>query len=113
MGHPLSRKSSENVRLSYRRAEAGLQEIEVAAFVRLLDMPREHPAIAALIAGLLCRQAFAAPCELCVGHLQRDGARWNIDCDGVAGSHQCQRPPDERFWRDVEDASTVAGAAHA
>src|SRR4051794_16410553 len=33
-----------NRRLSDRRAEAGFEEIEIAAFVGLLDVPREHPA---------------------------------------------------------------------
>jgi hypothetical protein len=39
---------SENYWLRHGRAEIRAQEIEVAAFTRLLDVLGEHPAIAAL-----------------------------------------------------------------
>ena len=41
-----------NHRLSHGRAESGLQKVEIAAFVGLLDVTGEHPAIAALEAML-------------------------------------------------------------
>src|SRR5256885_10982396 len=43
---PLTR--SEDVGLADRRTERGLEEIEVAALVGLQDVPRVHPAVAAL-----------------------------------------------------------------
>src|SRR4051812_14278404 len=42
---------SINCRLLHRRAKTGFEEVEVAAFICLADVPREHPAIAALEAG--------------------------------------------------------------
>src|SRR5580698_9798501 len=50
-------------RLSDRRAEIGLEEIEVAAFIGLADMAGEHPAIAALEAGLWLLPRRAALCH--------------------------------------------------
>src|SRR5258707_15206696 len=43
---------SINRRLADRRAKAGFEEIEVAAFTALFDVPGEHPAITALKAAL-------------------------------------------------------------
>src|SRR5690242_10074001 len=59
-GFSIGLSFSEDHRLGHRGAEIGLQEVEVAALVRLLDVLGEHPAIAALIAGRLLGQGGAA-----------------------------------------------------
>ena len=51
-GAPRNDGELVNRRLVDRRAEPGLEEIEVAAFIGLLDVAGEHPAIAALEARL-------------------------------------------------------------
>src|SRR5919202_1851408 len=66
--------SSVDRRLGHRRAEVGAQEVEVAALVRLLDVPREHPAVAALVARRRRGPGGAAAPQLRLGHLHADGA---------------------------------------
>src|SRR5215472_13052851 len=45
--------------------------------------------------------------------MQVDAARGDIDLDLIAGLHQRQRPADKALRRHVQNASAVAGAAHA
>src|SRR3954468_25101255 len=59
-----SRAPLINRRLLDRGAKAGFEEVEVAAFIGLPDMPREHPAIAALEARLRLLPFGAAFCKL-------------------------------------------------
>src|SRR5687767_8453953 len=66
--------ASKDGRLFNRLAEPGLEEVEVAALVGLLDVAREHPAVAALVAGLLWRQGGAASGQLRLRHLHADRA---------------------------------------
>src|SRR6195952_2987010 len=73
-------------RFGDRRAEFGAQEIEVAAFVGLLDVLGEHPAIAAFET---CRGRcpFRAPAgQFRVGYLHADAAGVDVDADDVAGA---------------------------
>src|SRR5579863_5207808 len=107
------RRLLKNRWLADRRAERGFEEIEVAAFIGLLDVPGEHPAIAARVArgGLLPYGTtlfqFGLP------HVEIDAARRDVERDLVAVFHQRQRPADIGFRRDMQDAGAVAGAAHA
>src|SRR5437879_105655 len=102
-----------NRRLADRRAETGLQEVEVAAVIGLLDVLCEHPAIAALEAALGLLPGGPALCELGFGYIQIDGARGDIERDAVAALHQRQRTADVGLRRDMQDAGAVAGSAHA
>ena len=68
------------------RAEAGLEEIEVAALVGLQDVLREHPAVAALVARRRRRPGGAAPRQLVVADLEVDAPRRDVDRDQVAGA---------------------------
>src|SRR5690348_14357564 len=100
-----------NHRLSDGRAETGFEEIEIAAFIGLLDVAGEHPAIAALEAAfgrLPCR---AAAGEFVLRHIEADAARRDVERDAIAAAHQRERPADIGFWRDMEDARAVARAA--
>src|SRR5205085_9463746 len=63
-----------NRRLLDRRAKAGLEEIEIAAFIGLFDVPREHPAIAAFEPRLRLLPFGAAFCELDFRHIEIDSA---------------------------------------
>src|SRR5437660_5433642 len=81
-------------RLVDRLAKSGLQKIEVAAFIGLLDVAGEHPAIAALVTRLRRLPCGAALCELSLRHIEVDGAGVDVERDLVAGSHQGQRPAD-------------------
>src|SRR5690349_13821007 len=96
-----------------RLAEAGLEEVEVAAFIGLLDMFREHPAIAALEAALGRLPFGSALGKLGLAHVETDGARGDIERDSVAVLHERQWPADKGFRRDVQNAGAIAGAAHA
>src|SRR5437763_10452913 len=82
---------SVNRRLADRRAEIGLQEVEVAAVIGLLDVLGEHPAIAALEAALGRLPVGAALFELGFRDLEIDGAGGNIERDAVAVPDQRQR----------------------
>src|SRR5258708_13160791 len=65
---------SINRRLADRRAKAGFEKIEITAFISLLDVASEHPAIAALetTRGLL--PFGTAFCQFGFAHLQIDPA---------------------------------------
>src|SRR3954462_3581958 len=99
--------------LADRRAEIGLEEVEVAAVIGLLDVLGEHPAIAALEAALGLLPGGAALVELGLRHIKIDGAGSDIERDAVAVPHQRQRSADIRLRSDVQNAGAVAGAAHA
>src|SRR5436190_11635589 len=73
-----------NRRLLHRLAKSGLQKIEVAAFIGLLDVAGEHPAVAALIAWLRRLPCGAALCELRLRHIEIDRAGADIERDLVA-----------------------------
>src|SRR5665213_2278927 len=81
-------------RFADRRAEIRLEEIEVAALIGLPDMAGEHPAIAALEAGLRLLPRRAAFCHFGLGDVEVDCARGDVERDLVAVSHQRQRPAD-------------------
>src|SRR5437868_15017995 len=83
-----------NRRLLHRRAKARFEEVEVAALVGLLDVPREHPAIAALEPRLRLLPCSAAFCKLGVRNIEIDGAGGNVERDAVAVLHQRQRTSD-------------------
>src|ERR1700722_4786551 len=61
---PERRVNSINRRLLNRRAEAGFEEIKIAAFIGLLDVSGEHPAITAFEPGLRLFPFGAALCQL-------------------------------------------------
>src|SRR5207244_13486386 len=67
--------SSVDVRLAHGSAEVGLQEVEIAAFVRLLDVLRERVAVAAPV--VLRRRWPLRPAarHLRIGDFQADAAR--------------------------------------
>jgi len=73
---------------------------------------REHPAIAALEAGLGLFPCGAAFCQFRLRYIEIDGARRDIQRDRIAILHQRQRPADIGFRRNMQDAGAVAGAAH-
>src|SRR5260221_7751979 len=75
---------SENVRLARWRAKRRFEEIEVAALVGLLDVTREHPAIAALEAWRRRLAGGTPPRELVIRHVQPNAARRHVDADQVA-----------------------------
>src|SRR3954463_16229881 len=106
-------RSLVNRGLAARRAEIGLQEVEVAAVIGLLDVLGEHPAIAALEAALGRLPVGAALFELGFRDLEIYGAGGNVERDAVAVPDQRQRTADVRLGRDMQDAGAVAGAAHA
>src|SRR3954468_24084399 len=106
-------RSLVNRRLADRRAEIGLEEVEVAAVIGLLDVLGEHPAIAALEAALGLLPGGAALFELGLRHIEIDGAGGDVEADAIAIPHQGQRPADIGFGGNVQNAGAVAGAAHA
>src|SRR6478735_5759413 len=106
-------RSLVNRGLADRRAEIGLQEVEVAAVIGLLDVFGEHPAIAALEAALGLLPGGATLFELGFGHIEVDSARGDVERDAVAIPHQRQRAADIGFGRNVQNAGAIAGAAHA
>src|ERR1700693_4278596 len=78
------RRGLINRRLADRRAEGGFEEIEIAAFVGLLDVPGKHPAIAALEAPLRLLPFGAALFQFRLADVEIDGADGDIERDLVA-----------------------------
>src|SRR5882724_7651237 len=101
-----------NRRLADRGAESRFEEVEIAAVVGLLDVAREHPAIAALEAPFGLLPFGAASGKLGFAHIEIDGARGDIEGDAVAVSHQSERSADIGFRRHMQNAGAVARAAH-
>src|SRR4030095_12391146 len=94
------------------RHGAGLEEVEVATFVRLghvLQVERPEPA---RVMRLRWRPRLAALGELFVAHLERELPPRDVELDLVAVAHERERAADMRLRRDVEYARAVARAAH-
>src|SRR5690242_20296262 len=91
-------------RLPYGRTESSLQKIEIAAFIGLLDVFGEHPAIAALEAPLGRLPFGAAFGQLRLRYIEVDGAGVDVERDHVAISNQRQRAADIGFRRHMQDA---------
>src|SRR5579862_2749484 len=72
-----------NRRLADRRAETAFEEIEIAAFIGLFDVPGEHPAIAALKTDFRLLPGGAAFCQFGLRHIEIDGALGDIERDHV------------------------------
>src|SRR5436190_15111522 len=94
------------------RYMVGLEKIEIAAFIRLLDVLQVQNAVAARE---FRRGRF--PCRLALGHFlvadeQIEAAPFDVERDLVAVAHQRKRPADVRFGRHVQHARPVARAAH-
>src|SRR5215471_3167237 len=87
-------KSLVDGRLADGCAEGGFEKVEVAAFIGLLDVAREHPAIAAREATLRLLPFGAAFGKLGLGDIEVDGARGDIERDAVAVLHQRERTAD-------------------
>src|SRR6218665_576720 len=90
----LLQKISEDVWLGHWLAEAGFQEVEVAAFVGLPDMAIEQPAIAAFVARGRRRRWGCAAGQFRVADGQRGAPGGHADAEAVAGLDQPQRPAD-------------------
>src|SRR5438270_13869382 len=70
-------------RLADRLPKSGLQKIEVAAFIGLLDVAGEHPAVAALITRLRRLPCGAAICQFGLRNIEVGGAGVDVERDPV------------------------------
>ena len=84
------------------RRQSALEKVEVAAFVRLPDVTREHRAVAASVARRRRSPGRTAAREFVVGHLQGQAARGDVERDDVASAHRRERAADMRFGRNVQ-----------
>jgi hypothetical protein len=82
------------------------------ALMCLLDMPREHPAISAPETRGGADHA-ARRRQLFRGHIEIDRACGDVQADASRRSERGERDLRHSFRRDVQDAGSVAGAAHA
>src|SRR5712692_11849329 len=93
--------------LGLRRRSGALEEVEVAALVRLPDVLREERAVAALE---FARRGFPGALalhHLCVVDQDLQPAARHVELDRVAGLHQRERPADPGFGRDVQHAAAI------
>src|SRR6218665_1161751 len=90
----LLQKISEDVGLGHWLAEAGFQEVEVAAFVGLPDMAIEQPAIAAFVARRRRRPWCLGAAQSRVADVEMDAPRGHGDADAAPGLARRQRPAD-------------------
>src|SRR6218665_3930849 len=97
----LLQKISEDVGLGHWLAEAGFQEVEVAAFVGLPDMAIEQPAIAAFGARRRRRQLSWGRGLSRAAVARRGPPRGQVAVDAVPGLARPQGPADGRLGRAV------------
>src|SRR5690606_19121986 len=97
--------------LGLGRRRAREQEIEIAAFVGLAYMLREHRAIAALVMRLRRRPGGFPTRQRVIADMQMNAPVLHIHLDLVAGLHEGERSADEALGRDMQDAGAVARAA--
>src|SRR3954454_22581031 len=90
-----------------------LQEVEIAAAVRLADMLREHRPITAWVASFRRGPCGFAASQFFVRDLQADCTGRNVDFDQVTRTHEGERGPRTALWGHVQDACAIARAAHA
>src|SRR5437879_2002091 len=83
-------------------AASAHQEVEVAAFVRLVDMLDIELHVAARGVLLRRRPLPAAPLELGIGHVQMQSTLFHVELDQIAALHQRERPAGGRFRHDVQ-----------
>ena len=89
------------------------QEIEIAAFIGLVHVAQEHPAIAAIVMGRGFLPSLQAKREFVIRHMQGQLASGDVQFHFIAHLDRCQRSADGRFRRDVQHYSPETGAAHA
>ena len=102
-----------DVRLGNCGRVAGLEKVEIAAFVGLRDVPLvQHRITSPVTAG---RRLPCLPCAAAVRRRRRaDGcAAPDVDRDQVAAVDQRQRAADRALRRDVQHARAVVCSAHA
>src|SRR5262249_38700511 len=104
-----------NVSVNLRLGDAALagEEVEVAAWGGLAGVGGERGAVAARMGRRRLLPGGGAAVELVVADVQMDAARGDIDLDLVAGRNESERPADIALGCHVQDASAVAGPAHA
>src|SRR5882672_4233015 len=90
-----------------------LEEIEVAAFVGLLDVLAEDRAVAPFVFPWRGLPAAFPLLQFLGGDLQVQFALFDVQFDEIAVPDESQRSADKGFRGDVQDAGAVAGAAHA
>src|SRR3954466_13382291 len=102
------RRSQRSMNLRLRHLGLALQEVEIAALVGLADVLGEHRAITARVFRCRRHPGGLPSRELGVADMQMDHPLVDVDLDLVAGLHEGERPADEAFRRDVQDAGAVA-----
>src|SRR4051794_1757288 len=88
------------------------QEVEVAAFVGLEDVPLVEPGVAAVVVGGGRLPLRAAGGEFLVGDQQLQAAGGRVQVDRITVPDQRQWAADGALRRDVEDHGPEGGAAH-
>src|SRR5215470_7978191 len=81
------RRLIHSMNLRFRNSGAGLQEIEVAAFVGLADMGGEHRPVAAPVTRLGWMPGGAAAGQILFADVQMDAAVGDVDLDLVTRLH--------------------------
>jgi hypothetical protein len=96
----------------FRDRSGAFQEIEVAAFVSLLDVLHEELAVTAGINSLFRAPSRAAPAQFLCAHAHVQLAGRDVEFDDIAFLQQRERPTDKGLGGDVQNAGAVASAAH-
>src|SRR5690554_3707835 len=96
-----------------RAAMLRRQEIEVASLVRLLDMFREHEAIATLVARWWRHPVGSPARKLFVADEHVETTRGNVEFYDVAGLQKSQRAADIGFGCCVQHAGAKRRPGHA
>src|SRR3954462_15864432 len=105
-------RTTSSVDFRFRYRGPGLQEIEVAALVRLRDVLQVQRAIAPRILGRLGLPVRAALLESVVIDLEVQPPGGHVQFDDVTVLDEAQRAADRRLGRHMERTGAIAGAAH-
>src|SRR5579872_2924893 len=100
-----------NFRFGYRIG--ALQEVEVAAFVSLLDVLHKQFAVAAGVNSFLRAPGCTAAREFIFIDAHVQSPCGNVEFDDVSFFKKCKWPADKGFGGDVKNARPITCAAHS
>src|SRR5690242_4966630 len=109
---PCNDPSRTSVDLRFRRAGRAFEEIEIAAVVRLRDVPLVKRAETACEVRWRRSPRGAPPRELGIVDVELQTPCGDVERDRVAVAHEREWPSDVRFGRDVQYAGAITRSAH-
>src|SRR4029450_1618022 len=102
-----------SMNLGFRNRARRRKKIKIASFIGLADVLRVQRAVAARVSRRGLLPGGAATGNFLFGHVKVDSTRGAAPLDLVTGPDEGKRSADEAFRRNMKNAGSIAGAAHA